>query len=295
MPETKPVLSIVTPCFNAVATIQQLVDSVQSSIPGRVEHIVMDAGSTDGTRELLLEAESVTCVFEPDDGPYDAVNKGFARARGTIFAWMNADDFFIPGALDLVITLFETFPEIEWISSLYPLFASEDGSIVSSRRIEGFCRERALYPVEQRFRQGNAVHSVLQQESTFWRRSLWDKSGGLNTTYSLAADIDLWLRFWNHAELVGVTTPLGCFRWSDAQRSYASRDAYENQVDEILIEHGGRTVGRMTALARSASLLLRGMPQSILCYSGCATRTPMLTYDRSTQSWHLTERFAVLP
>src|SRR3954451_25350744 len=100
---TQPLLSIVTPCLNAASTLPQALDSVRSQGLGEaVEHVVVDGGSVDGTVDLLRDASGVKWVSEPDRGLSDAMNKGIALASGRYIGWLNADDFYLPGALHRV-------------------------------------------------------------------------------------------------------------------------------------------------------------------------------------------------
>jgi len=89
---------------------------------------------------------------------------------------------------------------------------------------------------------GGSWHSRgwIQQESTFWRRSLWDRAGGkIDISYRLAADFELWARFYRQAELYGVSTPLGGFRAHGDQRSAQQFEAYSKEAKEVLHQYGG--------------------------------------------------------
>src|SRR3954465_6127677 len=96
-----PLLTVVTPCLNAASTLPEALASVP---PGpEVEHVVVDGGSTDGTVEMLSGASGVRFVSEADRGLSDAMNKGVAMASGEYIGWLNADDYYLPGALDTVL------------------------------------------------------------------------------------------------------------------------------------------------------------------------------------------------
>ena len=296
MTATKPRLSIVTPCFNAAKTIHTVVESIQRQNCSGVEHIIVDGGSTDGTRDILKEYDGVVLIFEADDGPYDAINKGFAIAQGEILAWLNADDFYLPYTLSAVLDIFETFPDIEWLTSQFPMFADRDGVIVASEKTAGFNQNRALFPDAIQFRQDRTVHAAMQQESTFWRRSLWQRAGAkLNTTYTLAADFELWLRFWQHAEVYALAAPLGCFRWTDEQRSNVHWQEYENQINQILAAHGGGSASVAKTFARRIALLFRGAPQVLLEHCWFAAKTNHVCYNRDMKTWSIKPRYFVIP
>lgn len=170
-----------------------------------IEHIVVDGGSTDGTRNVLKSAGNVQWISEPDNGIYDALNKGFRMATGEIMAWIGSDDLYLPGTLSVVGELFEKFPDMQWMTTCFPSFCDSEGRLVKSVHVRGYS--------EERLRRASLVHSkflpVIQQESTFWRRGIWERAGGLDASFQFAADWDLWIRFFRFSELVGVMSPLG--------------------------------------------------------------------------------------
>src|SRR6185295_18447948 len=151
-------------------------------------------------------------VSEPDQGQYDAVNKGFSKTTGEIMAWLNSDDKYLPQTLSLVADIFASYPEVEWLTSVRPVTWNERGQVVKIDFTGAFSR--------QSFEKGGNFPGVgsygrrwIQQESTFWRRSLWERAGGrLNTGLQLAADFELWGRFFQYANLHGIDTLLGGFR-----------------------------------------------------------------------------------
>src|SRR5680860_110924 len=106
-----PKLSIVTPALNQAAFIGEALDSV-AAIRTRHEHLVMDAGSTDGTREILegRDDPALTWVSESDRGQTHAVNKGLERAHGDYVGWINADDAYVPPAVDRAIAHLDAHP-----------------------------------------------------------------------------------------------------------------------------------------------------------------------------------------
>ncbi len=106
-----PEISIITPCFNAVRHLRDAIESVAGQRGVRVEHIVVDAGSKDGTLEILSQFPAVRWISEPDRGQSDAFNKGLALARGPLIGWLNADDVYAnPGALARVVQCFREQP-----------------------------------------------------------------------------------------------------------------------------------------------------------------------------------------
>ena len=114
---TNPLISIVTPTYNRVGYIEDTVLSVLSQSYKHIEYIVMDGGSADNTVGVLEEYRKrdvrLTYASEKDDGMYDAINKGFARATGDILAYINSDDLYAPGVFEAVVAYFEKHPDVD--------------------------------------------------------------------------------------------------------------------------------------------------------------------------------------
>jgi glycosyltransferase involved in cell wall biosynthesis len=255
-----PRLSIVTPSFNQAAFLEETMLSVLSQGYPALEYVVVDGGSTDGSAEIIRKYESqlVYWVSEKDAGQYDAVNKGFQRTTGEVMGWLNSDDKYTPWALDVVGEIFATFPEIEWLTTLYPLRWDKLGRAVKCSQRTGYSRQGFLrgenLPIGDWYWQG-----WIQQESTFWRRSLWEWAGArLDTSGKIAADFDLWARFFKKAELYGVSTPLGGFRFHGHQQTSQQKERYMREAGEILVRHGGRFRNRVESMLRYRTL--RNLP-----------------------------------
>ena len=217
-----PKISIVTPSYNQAEFLEETICSVLDQGYPNLEYVIIDGGSTDGSVEIIkkYEAHLAYWVSEPDAGQYYAINKGFARTTGDIMAWLNSDDLYFPHALSVVGQIFRAHPDIEWITSLYPTDINTKGEIIRCHKSRGFSKERFFRGVNLPSIGGYNTNYIYQ-ESTFWRRSLWDKVGGrLDTIYTLAADFDLWSRFFHHADLIGIETQFGQFRQHDEQRKF---------------------------------------------------------------------------
>ena len=108
---TKPLISIITPCLNRADFVDGAVRSVLDQGYANFEHLVMDAGSTDGTLELLRAYPHLRVTSEPDHGMYDAINKGIHASRGEIVGLLNTDDRYVPGAFLAVVEAFRAHPD----------------------------------------------------------------------------------------------------------------------------------------------------------------------------------------
>jgi glycosyltransferase involved in cell wall biosynthesis len=188
----QPQISVVMPCFQQVAFLEEAVRSVlEQSVD--VELLVMDPGSTDGSRELLRSlqgefGERLVLHFAPDRGQSDAINRGMGLARGRILAWLNSDDRLRPGALAKVASCLEG-DEPAWIYGRAGMI-DDQGRPVSTLivRYKNW-RGRRFTPFKL------LTENFIPQMATFWTRTLWQRAGELNLEKELDMDYDLWFRF----------------------------------------------------------------------------------------------------
>jgi glycosyltransferase involved in cell wall biosynthesis len=245
-------VSIVTPTLDAVPWLERMLESVAAQRVARIEHVVIDGGSTDGTLDLLDRHRDRLAHVESgaDRGMYDALDRGFRRTTGEILCWLNADDEWLPGTLRTVTRLFREFPDVEWITTGCPAAIDADGGITWCGRIAGFS-PRGFRRGDNLPGRGWAADGFLQQESTFWRRSLWERAGGrMDTSLRLAGDFELWSRFMHHATPWCVEAPLGLFRYRPGQLSAERREAYLAEAEAVFRRDGGRPPWRAMAALR---------------------------------------------
>ena len=209
--KSDPLFSIVMPCYQQAAFLKEAVRSVLDQQGVDVELLVMDPGSTDGSRELLLAlketyGERLILHFAPDSGQSDAVNRGMALARGHILGWLNSDDRLRPGAIVRVADLLKKDTEPRWLYGRAGII-DEHGwphasFIVRYKNWRG-CRFSLLKLLTENF---------IAQMAVFWNRHMWDRAGGLNLSLALDMDYDLWLRFARVIEPVVLPVELADFR-----------------------------------------------------------------------------------
>ena len=169
-----------------------------------LEYIIIDGGSTDGSLDIIRKYESQLTFWksEPDRGMYDAINKGFAQSSGEVMGWISATDLLHAGSLFVVGSVFRTFPEVEWITGR-PTGFSDDGMAVETLKLRQWSRMPFLA----------GANRYIQQESTFWRRSLWERAGSrVDDSRRSASDFELWVRFFRYAKLYAVDALIGGFR-----------------------------------------------------------------------------------
>ncbi len=212
-----PKIALVTPVFNSARYLEATIRSVLSQGYPNLEYVIADGGSTDGSVEIIRKYESQLHAWfsEPDRGMYDAINKAFARTSGDAMGdamrdamgggamgWISATDLLHAGSLFVVGSVFRAFPEVEWITGR-PTGFSDEGMAVETLRLRQWSRMRFLA----------GANRYIQQESTFWRRSLWDRAGGrVDDTRRSASDFELWVRFFRFARLYPVDALIGGFR-----------------------------------------------------------------------------------
>jgi glycosyltransferase involved in cell wall biosynthesis len=178
-----PRISIITPVLNHADTIEETIRSVLLQGYPNLEYIIMDGGSTDGTRDVIERYRPwLACaVSEPDGGRSDAINKGLRRATGQVLAYINADDAYTPGALQAVGAAFAV-PAVQWLSGPGRLVGPDAGW--GCTWPEKPWREPWQW----------AAGSRLCQPSTFWRRDVTEAIGEFDTGLQVSMDQDYWLR-----------------------------------------------------------------------------------------------------
>ena len=203
-------ISIIMPSLDQVTFLEEAVRSVLTQEGVKTELLVMDPGSTDGSRELLLQlkqeyGDRLVLHFETDRGQSDAVNRGMSLARGQILGWLNSDDRLRPGALAKVAG---------WLHSSEPRWIYGRAGM-----IDGEGRPHSSFIVWYKNWRGKKfsklkllTENFIPQMGVFWNRALWEAAGGLELEKHLDMDYDLWLRFAQVAEPVVLQDVLADFR-----------------------------------------------------------------------------------
>jgi glycosyltransferase involved in cell wall biosynthesis len=162
--------SIVTISFNQKQYLEEAINSVLRQDHPDIEYIVVDPGSTDGSREVIERYASriAHIIFEPDQGPPDGLNKGFEHATGEIFYFLNSDDVLLPGSIAAVNTFFEAHPDCDILMG-NGFMVSGDGARIRQIRAAGFTVARYFYGA-----------ATWLQQATFFRRGSYEAAGGFN-------------------------------------------------------------------------------------------------------------------
>lgn len=173
-------VSVLTPSFNQARFLAQNLASVARQGALVREHIVMDGGSSDGSRELLAQS-NVVWRSERDGGQAEALNKALALATGEIVGWLNSDDLYCEGAVARAVALLDARPELAMVFG-------------HCQRIDAEGKNIGSVDASQVDLEGMLVHETIPQPSCFLRRAALERVGGVDASYRYAMDYDLWLR-----------------------------------------------------------------------------------------------------
>ncbi|MGZ9675105.1 glycosyltransferase family 2 protein [Flavobacterium sp. GNP001] len=256
-----PKISIVTPNFNGGRYLEHTIQSVLSQDYPNLEYIVIDGGSTDNSVAIIKKYESHLAywVSEPDKGLYDAVQKGFDCSTGEIMAWINSDDLYHPKAFFTVAEIFTNIKNVNWLMGIPSTF-DELGRTVSVSPLK---RWNKLDYYLRNF-------EWIQQESVFWRRSLWTKSGSkVDSNMKYAADLELWLRFFRSEKLYVTQALLGGFRQrSEGQLSINFLDEYMEEarmkIKEEIENHIPKKEKDLLISIKKYNIIMNKMPYTFL-------------------------------
>jgi len=206
-----PLISVVTPSFNQVASVEDTLRSVIDQDYPHKEYLVIDGASADGSVDVIRRyADRLAYwVSEPDRGQSHAINKGFALAHGEVLGWLNSDDTYLPGALATVARCFAEHPDVDFLYGDY-LYTSPQGKTLLRRRLfNSMSFETLLY------------HDYLGQPAVFFRRTLLDRVGPVDEDLHYHMDWDLFLRMWKVCRPLHVAIPLAASRLVPTAKSNA--------------------------------------------------------------------------
>ena len=294
---TPPRVSIVIPSFNQSRYLSRTLDSILSQYYSNLELIVIDGGSTDGSLEIIQARSSRIhyWVSEPDGGHAQAILKGFAKATGDIMAWLNSDDFYFPWTLAVVSQIFQQFPDVDWITGRGTLGNSE-GAVI-----------REQHDRKNMFSFLIGDYGWIQQESTFWRRSLWERALPLILPHAslspMMIDSLVWCCFYRFADIYNVNSQLACYRQHTVNRAEQNPRLCVTETDFFIskllspklslrlrvLAHTYRFLRQLFSLFPLRILL---NPISIQYIFACIFFPPpfrVLTFCRHTDSWRQTQ------
>jgi len=228
-----PRITMVTAVHNGAAHLEETICSLLDQRYPNLEYRVVDDGSTDRTPEIIGKYKKHLAHRRQENaGMYAALNAGFAESSGEILGWLNDSDKLHTGALLAIGSVFSSLPEVEWITGR-PTWFNEEGMTVAVGEPPHWSRYRFLA----------GANRYIQQESTFWRRSLWLRAGGYvddSGKYGHVADFELWVRFFRHARLYPVDALIGGFRKDIGSRGLKNLERCHQIHNQIVQEELAR-------------------------------------------------------
>jgi glycosyltransferase involved in cell wall biosynthesis len=222
-----PLVSIVTPTYNMGHFLEETIQSVLSQDYPHIDYVVMDGGSTDSTLELLRKYQSrLRFVSAPDEGQADAINKGFALARGQVFAFLNADDTYLPGAVSTAVSQMTAHSSHGMVYG-DGYHVHEDGTMMGAYPSRSFDYEALSH------------NCFICQPAAFMWRDAFAAVGGLNQSLQTALDYDLWIRIGKTYPLMKIDGFLATSRMYRENKTISRRKQVYEEIIQVVKTHYG--------------------------------------------------------
>jgi GT2 family glycosyltransferase len=249
-PSPAPTISVVTPTGGAVPYLRQTIESVlRQGYPG-LEYTVTHDGTNRGAADTVAAYERRLRQLEvrPDRGQPNAIAEGFARSEGEIMGWLNSDDVLLPGALACVGRYMAENPGVDVVYGYRVLLDADD-------------RDVGIWVTAPHCASSLQWYDFVPQETVFWRRSLWERVGGIDERLTLAFDWDLFSRFHRSgAKIVRLPRFLGGYRQHPAQRSRVEYRRSLREQGAVRRQWHARAVHRDEVRARVFPMVMRTLP-----------------------------------
>lgn len=224
-------ITVITPSLNQIHHLSALLEtwgSHSGASQGRVRHIVIDGGSTDGSVDLLRRTRNVEWISEPDAGQADAINKGLAMVESELVGWLNCDDRHAPGALDFVIRAFDENPEMQFMYG-------DALAVDSGGRQYGLRAHVRACGLSDLTLQGDPI----VQPAAFWRTSLMSSVGLLEASLTYAFDYEYWMRVASVTSLVYVPVCLAVEALHGESKTSRGGHLRMAEIDAVARHYGG--------------------------------------------------------
>lgn len=224
--------TIVTPSYQQGAYLERTIQSVLQQESSRVEleYFILDNCSTDQTVEVLEKYKNhplIQVIRSPDRGQADAINQGWKRGTGEIFAWLNADDVYLEGALESIAKFFQTQPQAKAIYGEALYLDQYDRVLKPVTNIRNYSK-RAL-----------RTHDFITQPATFLRRSVVEQVGELSLQYRYGFDWDYWIRVSEHVDFVRISDRLAGYRVTGENLTTTGKGKRFREMLRIVWRYGG--------------------------------------------------------
>jgi GT2 family glycosyltransferase len=213
----------VTPSYNQAAYLEQTITSVLEQDYPRLEYFVTDGASTDGSVEIIKKyADKLAFwISEKDSGQAEAINKGLARASGEILAWLNSDDYYLPGTISAAVKAFQENPDVVLVYGNM-LAVDERGQTMNLLTYRQLRLEDLL------------CFQIIGQPAVFFRRAALEKVGNLDITYHCFLDHHLWLRVALQGRILHVDETWAAARYHPEAKNIANPIEFSREAFRIL-------------------------------------------------------------
>ncbi|MBN8579302.1 MAG: glycosyltransferase [Anaerolineae bacterium] len=216
-------VSIITPSYNQAKYLEQTILSVLEQDYPRMEYIVVDGASTDGSVEIIKKYADRLAHWESvkDDGQADAINKGFAHATGEIVAWLNSDDYYLPGTISAAVKVFEENPDVVLVYANM-LAVDESGQTFNTLTYKQLTLEDLL------------CFQIIGQPAVFMRRSALQKTSGLDLTFHFLLDHLLWIKIAKQGRILHINQTWSAARYHAEAKNVAKAAEFGREAFRIL-------------------------------------------------------------
>ena len=227
-----PTISVVTPSLNQGEFIEKAILSVLEQHYGRTEYIIIDGGSTDNSVDVVKKYKKYLKYWtsEPDRGQSHAINKGLRHASGDLMAWLNSDDYYMPGAFSAVTDLWTSDPDAGAYIGAGQMIEKESGCVVCYKEPEEVSFQNLFSWTGQ---------GLFMQPSCFFSKAAWAKCGPLDETMHFAMDVDLWFRIARHFRYSTCKSLLSTSLIHSNAKTMAFHDKTMIDMAIILMRYGG--------------------------------------------------------
>ncbi|MGO9228980.1 MAG: glycosyltransferase family 2 protein [Bryobacteraceae bacterium] len=224
-----PVVSVVTPSYNQGRFIRATIESVLSQDYPNLEYIIMDGGSTDETAAIVREyGDRIVFISKPDHGQSQAINDGFRLAKGSLLAWLNSDDVFLPGAVSAAVRAIRSNPDAGLVYGGGYVIGT-DGNVTSRFP---HTREPDLWRLVH-------LSDYILQQSVFFRRDVLDDVGYVDESLHYGLDWDLLIRVGLKYQLLYVPEYFACIREYPETKSSSGGTKRVRELHAMLRKHTG--------------------------------------------------------
>ena len=203
-----PLISVITPCRNAATFIADAIDSVLAQDYPAFEHIVVDGASQDGTCDIVARYPHLRFSSEPDRGQSAAMNKGFARARGDVIVYLNADDYFEPGAFAAASRTLAA--GAEFVVGKVRILRNDGSAVINDPKIE----------LEQMLKWWQPDAYAYNPTGYFYRRAIQEAVGPFNEDDHYTMDFEFLVEAAQRCAFTRIPEILGNFRYLPGTKTY---------------------------------------------------------------------------